>query len=189
MKSDGGPMGGPHSIVEADETFVGGKAKNRAHRAPKKMQAVFALVERDTLGGNGRVQSYHVANVTGATLRPLITQKVDRASYLMTDEAPVYKRIGKEFADHGTTNHQALQFTDRVGFKHTNTVENFFSIFKRGIVGVYHHVSQAHLSRYTAEFDFRYNTKGTTDAERTVEALKGIVGKRLTYRRTGLLAA
>ena len=189
MKQDCGPMGGPHSIVEADETWVGGKAKNRAHRAPKKMQMVFSLVERDTLDGNGKVASYHVANVTGATLRPLIVEKVDRASFLMTDEAPVYKRIGREFSAHGTTNHQALQFTDSVGFKHTNTVENFFSIFKRGIVGIYHHVSEAHLARYTAEFDFRYNTKDFTDGERTIEALKGIVGKRLTYRRTDPLAA
>lgn len=173
-----GPLGGENKVVEADETYVGGKAKNRAYRQPRAKQAVVALVER---GGN--VASYHVANVTAKQLRPLIVTKIDRASYLMTDESAVYSRMGREFAGHGTVNHSASQYVTTGGFKHSNTVENFFSIFKRGVIGTYHHMSEAHLSRYCAEFDFRYNHRDVTDAERAAAALKGAVGKRLTYRR------
>lgn len=174
-----GPLGGENKVVEADETYVGGKAKNRAYRQPRAKQAVVALVER---GGN--VASYHVANVTAKQLRPLIVTKIDRASYLMTDESPVYSRMGREFAGHGAVNHSASKYVTTGGFKHSNTVENFFSIFKRGVIGTYHHMSEAHLSRYCAEFDFRYNHRDVTDAERAAAALKGAVGKRLTYRRT-----
>jgi transposase-like protein len=183
MDIDSGPLGGPGIVVEADETFVGGKAKNRATRSPAPKKPVMALVERD-----GRVASRHVANVTAKELRPLVVVKVDRASYLMTDEAAVYERMGREFSGHGTVNHGAKQYVRTGGFHHTNTVENFFSIFKRGIIGTYHHLSQQHLPRYCAEFDFRYNTRTISDAERTNAALKGAVGKRLTYRRTDLAA-
>lgn len=173
-----GPLGGKNQVVEVDETFVGGKAKNRAFREPAPKKAVVALVERE-----GRVKSQHVANVTAKQLRPLVVTKIDRASYLMTDESPVYTRMGKEFSGHGTVNHSANEYVTLGGFKHTNTVENFFSIFKRGVIGTYHHLSEAHLSRYCAEFDFRYNTRTATDAERAALALKGGEGKRLTYRR------
>ena len=104
----------------------------------------------------------------------------------MTDESPVYPRVMKDMSGHGTVNHSAEEYV-RAFFWHTNTVENYFSILKRGIVGVYHHVSPAHLHRYAAEFDFRYNERaglGIDDATRSVKALKGIVGKRLTYRGT-----
>lgn len=178
------PLGGPNKVVEADETFVGGKARNRAFRAPAAKKAVLALVERD-----GQVRSFHVANVNAKTLRPLIVANIDRASHLMTDESPVYTRLGREFAGHHTVNHSASEYVTLGGFKHSNTAENFFSIFKRGVIGTYHHMSEAHLARYTAEFDFRYNTKGDTDTERADSALKGIYGKRLTYRRTDKLAA
>ena len=178
MNMDGGPLGGPNIVVEADETYVGGKAKNRATRAPAPKKAVVALVERD-----GRVASRHVANVTAANVRPLIVAKVDRASYLMTDESPIYTRMGREFSGHGTVNHSAGEYVTTGAFKHTNTVENFFSIFKRGVIGTYHHMSEAHLGRYCAEFDFRYNTRKITDAERTDIAMMGARGKRLTYRR------
>jgi transposase-like protein len=173
-----GPIGGANKVVEADETYVGGKAKNRAYKEPRPKQAVVALVER---GGN--VASYHVANVTAKDLRPLVVQKVDRASYLMTDESSVYTRMGEEFAGHGTVNHGAKEYVTTGGFKHSNTVENFFSIFKRGVIGTYHHLSEAHLARYCAEFDFRYNHRDISDAERASAALKGAIGKRLTYRR------
>ena len=107
----------------------------------------------------------------------------------MTDESPVYVRTGREFAYHGSVNHSAQQYVTTGGFKHSNTAENFFSIFKRGVIGTYHHMSEAHLGRYCAEFDFRYNNRSITDGERADVALKGIVGKRLTYRRSDKLAA
>jgi transposase-like protein len=189
MKTEKGPMGGPNSIVEVDETFVGGKSHNRAFKAAPVKQIVFSLVERNTLDGNGKVASFHVANVTAKTLRPIAMKHVDRSSYLMTDKASHYRRFGKEFADHGSVDHGESQYAAQYGFIHTNTAENFFSIFKRGVIGTYHHLSEAHLHRYTAEFDFRYNTRLVSDAERADEALKGIAGKRLTYRRTDQVAA
>ena len=181
--NDGGALGGENKVVEADETFVGGKQKNRATRKVRAKEAVVSLVERE-----GKVRSYHVANVNAKTLRPLIVTNVDRKSHLMTDDSLVYTRVGKEFAGHSTVNHSAQEYVTTGGFRHSNTVENFFSIFKRGIIGVYHHVSEAHLSRYAAEFDFRYNTRSIDDSERTDEALKGAVGKRLMYRRAGQAA-
>jgi transposase-like protein len=152
MKETGtGPMGGPGKTVEADETYVGGKAKNRA------------------------------------TLRTALVTNVDRASGLMTDNLKAYALLGREFASHGIVSHSTGEYAK--GKKHSNTAENFFSIFKRGIIGVYHHVSEAHLHRYCAEFDFRYNTRKLDDAERADENLLGAVGKRLTYRRAPSLAA
>ncbi len=189
MKNDGGPMGGPNSIVEVDETFVGGKAENRAFRKAAKKKIVLSLVERDTLGGNGQVRSFHVANVTAKTLRTLVMENVTRDSYLMSDKASHYRAFGKEFSGHGSTDHGAGQYVANGGFVHSNTAENFFSIFKRGVIGTYHHMSEAHLARYTAEFDFRFNTRNDTGAERANTALLGIAGKRLTYRRTDKLAA
>jgi hypothetical protein len=178
-----GPLGGPDGVVEADETYIGGKAKNRATRKSAPKKAVVALVERD-----GRARSFHVANVNAKDVRALVVTHVDRASTLMTDESPVYTRMGKEFAYHGKVNHSAGEYVRGV-FHHSNTAENFFSIFKRGVIGIYHHMSEAHLGRYCAEFDFRYNTRGLTDAERTDEALNGARGKRLTYRQPSSLAA
>jgi transposase-like protein len=176
-----GPLGGNGQVVEADETYVGGKAANRKNRIPPK-EIVLSLVERD-----GQVRSFHVPNVTAVTLAPVIAANVDRATYLMTDESPIYPRIGRSFAGHGTVNHSAEEYV-RAYFWHTNTVESFFSIFKRGIYGCYFHVSPAHLHRYAAEFDFRHNNRerlGVDDATRADLALKGVVGKRLTYRTVG----
>ncbi|MER9242870.1 IS1595 family transposase [Mesorhizobium sp. M0633] len=176
-----GPLGGKNKVVEADEAYVGGKAKNRAHREPAPKKAVLSLVERD-----GRVASFHVANVTAATVRPIIVTTADRASALMTDESGIYPRLGREYASHGTVNHSANEYARLGGFMHINTAENFFSILKRGINGVYHQVSEAHLHRYLAEFDYRYNNRiglGVTDTERCERAINGMVGKRLTYRR------
>ena len=107
-----------------------------------------------------------------------------RKSYLMTDESPIYPKIGEEFAGHGTVNHSAEEYV-RAFFWHTNTAENAFSILKRGIYGVYHHVSEAHLHRYLAEFDFRHNHRsgfGFDDTARTAAAVKGAEGKRLMYQ-------
>jgi transposase-like protein len=176
-----GAFGGGNKVVEADETYVGGKARNRAYAPPPKKVAVFALVERD-----GKVRSRHVADVTADTLREAIEKVADAESHLMTDEAATYLGIGKEFAGHSTVNHSKDEYVRLGGFVHTNTIENYFSILKRGVNGVYHHVSEAHLHRYLAEFDFRYSNRsglGIEDAQRTKLAMKGAAGKRLTYRR------
>ena len=179
-----GPLGGPDTVVEADETYVGGKARNRATRKPAPKKAVVALVERD-----GKARSFHVANVNAKTLRPLIVTNVDRASHLMTDESHVYTSVGREFNGHSTVNHSASEYVTTGGFKHSNTAENFFSIFKRGVIGTYHHMSEAHLGRYCAEFDLRYNTRDMSDGERAAIILKGAEGRRLTYRRIDRRAA
>ena len=166
-------MGGPNQVVEADETYIGGKAKNRATRQPAKKKAVLSLVERD-----GRVRSFHLANVTAESVKPLIAKNADKASSLMTDESAVYTRLGKDFANHQTVNHSASEYARLGGYVHINASENFFSIVKRGIVGTYHSVSEAHLHRYLAEFDFRYNNRsglGCEDAERAFRALIGVV--------------
>jgi transposase-like protein len=183
-----GPMGGPGVILEADETYVGGKVKNRSAKqrrlgqkqlsAVKDKQPVVALVER-----NGNVRSFHVAKVTGDVLRSVLVTNADRKSWLMTDEHKGYIKVGGEFAGHASVNHSRNEYV-KLGIVHTNTVEGFFSLLKRGIIGTYHHVSEQHLHRYCAEFDFRYNTRKLDDTERADESLLGAIGKRLTYRRT-----
>lgn len=180
------PMGGPNNYVEVDETFVGGKAKNRAFRKPAPKKAVVSLVERNNML-TGQVRSFHVANVNAKTLRPLVVTNVRRDTYILTDSAKHYVRMVREFPEYGMSDHRNLKYAR--GDVHTNTAENFFSIFKRGVIGTYHHLSEAHLHRYCAEFDFRYNTRTITDAERTAEALKGARGKRLTYRQPASIAA
>jgi transposase-like protein len=181
-----GPLGGENKVVEVDETYVGGRGENRAYKPTPKKRAVVSLVERE-----GRVASFHVANVTAKTLRPIIVQAASRKSFQMTDELATYEAIGKEFEAHGTVNHSAKEYVRqaegiKVGFYHTNTAENYFFILKRGIYGIHQHVSEAHLHRYLAEFDFRYNTRaglGIDDTERAARLLKVAEGKRLTYRQ------
>jgi transposase-like protein len=180
--TDDGPLGGFTKFVEVDEMFVGGSESKQAYRkvAPKKV--VVSLIER-----GGKARSFHIANVHARTIRALIVTNVDRHSHLMSDKSRVYTEVGREFSTHHSVDHRIEYVRDTD--IHSNTAENFFSIFKRGLIGTYHHMSEAHLHRYTAEFDFRYNTKDISDRERADIALKGIAGKRLTYRRTATLAA
>jgi transposase-like protein len=176
------PLGGAGKTLEADETFLGPKASNRAYRPVAEKQAVMALVER-----GGQVRSFHVPNVTANVLRPIIGVHAHKDSRFVTDEAPTYTGIGWNFrSGHSSVNHSAKEYVrDDV---YTNTVEGFFSILKRGIYGVYQHVSEAHLKRYLAEFDFRYTYRiktGYDDCARADKALVGAAGKRLTYRTVG----
>ncbi len=174
------PIGGESKVVEADESFIGGKAKNRAYakKEPKK-HTVLTLVERD-----GKSRSFHIANVKAKTLREKIVTTVSRKSHLMTDELASYEKVGKEFANHGTVNHSGDEFVRLGGFVHVNTAECRFSLMKRAVFGTHHSISEAHLPRYLAEWDFKWNTRNITDGERAAIALDGIEGKRLTYRPT-----
>ncbi|HLI10233.1 MAG TPA: IS1595 family transposase [Alphaproteobacteria bacterium] len=179
-----GPMGKGGGTVEADETFVGGKKENRskAKRAqafqPRKA-IVVSLVER-----GGEARSFHVKSTSARTLRLKLRLHISQTAHLRTDEWQGYYGLKRDFASHETVNHSAEEYVR--GDAHTNTVEGFFSIFKRGVVGVYHHISEQHLSRYLSEFDFRYSNRAAlkiTDDMRAAKALAGIKGKRLTYRR------
>jgi transposase-like protein len=178
-----GPLGGEGKIVEVDETYIGGKDTNK-HRNKRRgkggmdKEIAFSLVER-----GGRVRSHHVPTVTAKTLRPILHEQIHADTTVMSDDGGA--RLGKEFAKHATVNHSIGEYVR--GDAHTNTIEGYFSILKRGIIGTYHHVSPQHLKRYLAEFDFRYNERmalGVDDKERAARLLKGIVGKRLTYRST-----
>ena len=167
-----------------DETFVGGLEKNK-HRSKRKHQgtggtgkeAIDSLVER-----GGKVRSHHVPAVNAANLRPIIKAQIDGATIVYTDEGATSKGLGRLFDKHECVNHSIGEYVR--GEAHTNTIEGYFSVLKRGINGVYHHVSQQHLKRYLAEFDFRYNQRvalGIGDEARADNLIRGIVGKRLTY--------
>jgi hypothetical protein len=177
---DTGPLGGEGKFVEADETYVGGKAKNRAYGAIPYKETVVSLVER-----GGKVRSHHVADVTASTLKPILVEAIAKDTHFRTDSSPVYTGLGAGFASNTTVNHSIKEYVR--GDAHTNTAEGYFSILKRGIYGVHHHVSAEHLKRYLGEFDFRYNHRialGYDDLARADVALRGVVGKRLTYETT-----
>ena len=181
MKDDGSePMGGEGKHVEADETYQGTRDRHAKKRSPSHKRVVFTLVER-----KGRARSFHIDRATVSNIMPIIDANMDKASTLNTDQAAHFKAIGREFDAHQTVDHGVGEYVR--GTAYTNTIEGYFSIFKRGMKGVYQHCSERHLQRYLTEFDFRYSNRaalGTTDKERTKKALKGIEGKRLTYRRT-----
>jgi transposase-like protein len=181
------PMGGSGSIVEVDETFIGRKeGVEKAKAAYGHKNAVLSLVER-----GGSVRSFHVDSVRKQDVLPIIEANIERETRVMTDEAVQYQRLGDTFAQHDAVDHHRGEYgyTERkTGVKiNTNTIEGFYSIFKRGMKGVYQHCGEKHLHRYVAEFDFRYNNRsavGIEDMERADKLALGIVGKRLTYRRT-----
>jgi transposase-like protein len=181
-KETRGPLGGEGKIVEADETWIGGKDKHKSKRNKKNIggagkQPVMALTER---GGESR--SFRMAKVSGDELRPVIVTHVSRKSDLMTDQGGQYYHVGKEFNRHETVNHSDDEYVR--GDAHTNTSECRFSLMKRAVFGAHHSISEAHLPRCLAEWDFKWNTRKIKDGERAALALKGAEGKRLTYRQT-----
>ena len=181
-KSSGSLLGAGGGTVEVDETYRGNSKRSKigrkyTGRGGDHKEKIVSLVER-----NGDVRSFHVKAVTGATLRTIMKEQIAEDANLMTDELRLYMPIGKEFASHETVEHSAKEY-DR-GNAHTNTIEGFFSILKRGLIGTFHHVGRQQLKRYVKEFDFRYIHRKTTDTERTRVALEGIGGKRLMYRHT-----
>ena len=155
-----------------------GYKKGLSHKA-----SIVALIDENTK----TVRTFHVdKTVTAAKLEKILFTNVNRKATLVTDESNLYKVLGKEFGDHQTLNHSALEYVSPAGYT-TNNVENFFGVFKRGMRGTYTFCGEQHLKRYLVEFEFRYNNRsglGVTDGERTAIALKGIEGKRLTYRST-----
>lgn len=181
---DGGelpPMGGNGGIVEVDETFIGKKKGAVKRRAFHHKMKVLALVDRDTR----KARTMVIADVKAETLMPLVIANVKREARIMTDEHSGYREVKHYFAGHGTTSHGKGEYVNLEDRSiHSNTVEGYFSIFKRGMKGVYQHCGEDHLHRYLAEFEFRYNNRealGCNDQDRSVAAIKGIVGKRLTY--------
>ncbi|MGP2491732.1 IS1595 family transposase [Mesorhizobium sp. PUT5] len=197
MKEDvksAGPLGGEGKTVEADETYIGKRdtpyvspqrkgrpftKKGKSGGAQKR--TVVSLVER-----GGKVRSFHVQHATKDVVRDILVRNADRSSTLYTDESRLYTTTGEEYAKHETVNHSRKEYAR--GIVHTNTIENVFSVFKRGMIGVYQHCGEAHLHRYLAEFDFRYNRRTAlkiSDAERAEDLLRMARDKRLTYRRIG----
>jgi transposase-like protein len=189
---DGGlsPLGGEGKIVEADETYIGnipeakqrkfkttGRPMSKKRSGPGHKHAVVTLVER-----GGRARSFHPAMADGENVTQIVRDNLARETRLHTDESRLYHRAGKEFSSHETVNHSADEYVR--GDVTTNTVEGYFSIFKRGMRGVYQHCQEKHLHRYLAEYDFRYNHReklGFNDGDRATLAVKGAAGKRLTY--------
>lgn len=186
--TDNEPMGGPGGTVEVDETYLGRDKTKPLSRTPlQHMNRIVSLVDRQT----GRASSVVFTESFGpANVSALLFTRIDRATRLVTDEAKAYIAPGRQFAAHETVNHRTKEYAR--GDVTTNTVEGFFGIFKRGMRGIYQQCGQQHLHRYLAEFDFRYSNRSglaINDAERADLALKGISGKRLTYRRTDALPA
>ena len=188
-----GPLGGAGEIVEADETYYGPKKEKRetrtdgrpynarGSRGPANKRAIVSLVQR-----GGKVRSFHVDRADKQTVAAIVVKNVARETRLHTDESRLYMGADAHVAEHHTVNHSAKEYAR--GDVHTNTIEGVFSIFKRGMKGVYQHCDGKHLHRYLAEFDFRYNARqslGVNDEARAAKALRGVVGKRLTYRTVG----
>lgn len=192
-----GPLGGNGSIVEADETYHGNtkeiskpatvEGSNRIYKRRQplyKKRAILGLVER-----GGKVRTFHIAQATKENVAKLVSENVHHESKLMTDESRLYREVGKQFTSHDATAHGEGEYVRYEGdtIIHSNTIESYFSVFKRGMRGVYQHCDEKHLHRYLAEFDFRHNTRvglGIGDVSRAAMILSGVVGKRLTYQTT-----
>ncbi len=202
MKEDvksSGPIGGEGKTVEADEMYIG---KRETPRQPSPERRGRPYTKSGKGGGNqkrivvglvergGKARMFHLNDATKATVREVLVRNVDRSSTLYTDSSRLYTRTGEEYASHKFTNHARGEYVRYEGDEvvHSNTIESVFSVFKRGMVGVYQHCGEAHLHRYLAEFDFRYNRRAAlkvSDAERAEDLLRMARDKRLTYRRTG----
>jgi transposase-like protein len=177
------PMGGDggSGIVEADETFIGRKKGREVKAGVAHKHAVLSLVER-----GGDVRSFHVDKADAASIMPIVRENVAKEARIMTDDAGQYRHMHEEYPAHEVVKHKKGEYVR--GEAHTNTLENYYSVFKRGMKGVYQHCDERHLHRYVSEFDFRYNNRigrEIDDTQRTINAVKGVVGKRLTYRTTG----
>jgi transposase-like protein len=187
-----GPMGGAGSIVEIDETYHGpvaaprdvttsGRAYTKSGKSGiSNKRAIISLVQR-----GGQVRSFHVEHADKSTVTRIVNNNIDRETHVFTDESRLYNDLLEQVAGHQSVKHSAKEYVR--GNVHTNTVENYFSVFKRGMRGTYQHCAEKHLHRYLAEFDFRYNARtalGVNDLTRADRVLNGIVGKRLTYQTT-----
>jgi transposase-like protein len=178
-EGDLAPFGSDGGAVEVDETYIG---KRKGFGNPKgghaHKMAVLGLVDRNS----GKCRMFYVEGGAGNLIQPIVLGNLAREARLMTDEATMYRTIGKEFAEHSAVKHQRKEYVR--GDVTTNTVEGCFSIFKRGMKGVYQHCAEQHLHRYLAEFEFRYSHReatGCNDGDRADAMLRGIIGKRLTY--------
>jgi transposase-like protein len=187
-----GPLGGNGEIVEVDETYFGKQENPVMHasrkgrpyisggKGPAGKRAVVGLIER-----GGSVRTFHVASATKDNVAQIVVANIDDASMLFTDESRLYSAVGKQFNDHMSVKHSKGEYVR--GGVHTNTIESYFSVFKRGMKGTYQHCAEKHLGRYLAEFDFRHNHRaalGVNDVARAGNILDGVVGKRLTYETT-----
>jgi len=183
------PMGGAGAVIEADETYIGRKDDLPKGLKPRpggsEKQAVLTLVER-----GGKARSFVIDRANAQNIEPVIAANIRRETAMMTDQASYYNALEANFESHDSVNHSKeewARYEEGRPVIHSTTVESYFSVFTRGMKGTYQHCREKHLHRYLAEFDFRYNNRialGVNDEERTVEAVKGVVGKRLTYRTT-----
>jgi transposase-like protein len=184
------PMGGSGGPVEADETFIGRVKGEKVRQGVGHKNAVLSLIDRETK----QVRSFHIDQANAENVAPIVSANLSKEAHLMTDQARYYRTVGKTMARHETVDHSTEEYVRYVkdpetGEKyaiHTNTAEGYFSVFKRGMKGIYQHCSEKHLHRYLAEFDFRYNNRsalGCEDGERATRAVKNGTGKRLTYQQ------
>jgi ISXO2-like transposase domain len=180
-----GLMGSGGGTIEVDETYWGNTHQSKIGKLVGTIQGgaqkekIVSLVQR-----GGEVRSFHIQYVNAATLKSTMEKNISKEAHINTDAAYFYRKHGAEYASHEYVNHSAHEYAR--GDVTTNTVEGYFSILKRGLIGTFHHVGEQHLQRYCNEFDFRYNTRtklGFNDTDRTNIALKGIAGKRLMYQR------
>lgn len=179
------PFGSGGTPVEVDETYIGREPGMKVKPGFQHKMKVLSLVDR----ASGRARSFVVDHVNAATIAEILSANVSREAHLMTDQFVAYKHLGWNFAAHGVVDHSKDEYVSKLDRNvHTQTIEGYFSIFKRGMKGVYQHCSKKHLHRYMAEFDFRYSNRSATgceDQERAMRTLVGAVGKRLTYQTAG----